>query len=245
MANVNSLISARLKKSEPSPKMSSMAEKSALGGLTSFSGLFPTAELTPQEKNTLEEILNTHAQSSETVAQDLKTLIALTAEVKAINHQAALLHGERLKKAQNLFARYKEGAFSAWLIATYGNRQTPYNLIQYYEFYLALPPPLRAKLMEMPRQAIYSLASRSGSLPEKHQFVADYQGATKNELLIQIRTLFPLPEKDKRRENCGDQAIQLLEKACQLLKRSAIPLSHKQQDALKELLGELKEVVLK
>lgn len=66
---------------------------------------------------------------------DLAELSLITSEVKAINNQAAILHGERIKKAQTLLKSYQEGAFSAWLNATYGNRQTPYNLMQYYEFF--------------------------------------------------------------------------------------------------------------
>jgi hypothetical protein len=245
MPHVNALISERLKKSEPSSKMATLAEKSAGGGLTSFSGLFPTSELTPNEKKTLEEILSMHAKDQAMITADLKILVALTAEVKAINHQAALLHGERIKKAQELFANYKEGAFSAWLIATYGNRQTPYNLMQYYDFYQALPTPLRAKVTEMPRQAIYSLASRAGDIAAKHKLIAQYQGQTKNDLLYEIRALFPLPVQDKRRENIGNQAITLLEKAHTLLQRSRARLSKEQKEALKELLQLLSSTIKK
>lgn len=239
MANLNSLISQRLKGSEPSTKMAQMAEKSAAGNLSSFSGLFQINELSSQEKSSLEAILKLHSKDPLALSKDLKELIAITSEVKAINHQAALLHGERIKKVHALLARYREGAFSAWMISIYGNRQTPYNLMQYYDFYQSLPLELRPKAEEMPRQAIYSLASREGNLKQKIQLVAHYKGETKAELLFKIRDLFPLAEQDKRRENPGDAAISSLQKIHTLLSRKQTRLTVKQKETLKELLQAL------
>lgn len=243
MANVNALISERLKKNEPSSKMAALAEKSAAGGLTTFSGLFHVQELSKQEKSSLEILLKTYATNGENVESDLKKLIAITSEVKAINHQAALLHGERIKKVHALLTNYKEGAFSSWLIATYGNRQTPYNLMQYFDFYQAVPSGLRPRLEEMPRQAVYSLASRDGELETKLKFVSSYGGETKQALLIKIRDLFPLREKDGRRENLGENAIRLVEKAQALLERKGTRLSLKQKETLKELLTSLSSLI--
>ncbi len=243
MGKVNSLIAARLKSQEPSAKMEQMAKKSATGGLTSFNGLFQVSELSPSEKQTLEEILTTYAKQSDALANDLKTLSSLTSEIKAINHQAALLHGERLKKAHALLTNYKEGAFSAWLIATYGNRQTPYNLMQYFDFYHSLPVPLREKAEEMPRQALYTLASRSGDLNEKIEFVTCYRGETKAELLLKIRDLFPLEDSDKRKENRGEVAIKGLEKIHYLLMKKSTRLSKGHKETLKELLTQIHSVL--
>lgn len=243
MAQLNSLIASRLKSQEPSAKMEQMAKKSAAGGLTSFNGLFPVAELSTKEKDTLEEILAQHAKSSSALNEDLKTLTLLTSEIKAINHQAALLHGERIKQAQNLLTKYKEGAFTAWLIATYGNRQTPYNLLQYYEFYQALPQQVRKQAEEMPRQALYTLASREGNLMQKIEFVTCYRGETKAELLLKIRDLFPLADQDRRRENRGNLAIKNLERARDLLNKNRLKLTKQQKDSLKELLAEIHSVI--
>ena len=46
------------------------------------------------------------------------------------------------KERKTILKNYRDGAFSAWLIATYGNRQTPYNFLQYYELYITLPEHL-------------------------------------------------------------------------------------------------------
>lgn len=243
MGKVNSLIAARLKSQEPSTKMEQMAKKSAAGGLTSFNGLFQVSELSQAEKQTLEDILKTYAKHSDALSNDLKVLSSLTSEIKAINHQAALLHGERLKKAHALLTNYKEGAFSAWLIATYGNRQTPYNLMQYYDFYQSLPHPLREKAEEMPRQALYTLASRSGDLKEKIEFVTCYKGETKAELLLRIRDLFPLEDSDKRKENRGEMAIKGLEKIHSLLIKKSTRLSKLHKESLKELLTQIHSVL--
>ena len=139
MSKVNELLTQRLKKNEASPKMTAMAHQSANGNLTSFAGVFGVSELNEHERSKIEEILKNYAVDVDDISRDLSSLISITSEVKAINNQAALLHGERIKKAHTIFTRYRDGAFTAWLISAYGNRQTPYNLMQYYEFCEAMP----------------------------------------------------------------------------------------------------------
>ena len=86
---------------------------------------------------------------------DLEFLTTITSEVKAINNQAIILHGERIKQCTRTFlTKYRDGAFSAWLISTYGNRQTPYNFLQYYEFYQSLNLELQKRMDDMPRQVV-------------------------------------------------------------------------------------------
>lgn len=239
----NNLIADRLKKNQPSQKMAQLAEKSATGGMTSFNGLFQVSELTTHEKLQLEKILKTYAKEESGIKNDLKALIALTSEVKAINHQAALLHGERIKKVHTLLTSYQEGAFTSWLVATYGNRQTPYNLMQYFNFYQSVPTQLRPKIESMPRQAIYTLATREGDLESKIEIISQFQGETKAELLLKIRNLFPLKEKDQRRENRGNQAILQLEKVYALLSHKRTKLSPHQKETLKELLEVLNSIL--
>lgn len=238
MSNVNTLIAERLSKKEVSSKMNAMAERSASGGLSTFNGLFQVVEMSPQEKGMLEELLTYYAIDSKTITKDLNHLIGLTSEIKAINHQAALLHGERIKKAQAILLNYKEGAFTQWLISTYGNRQTPYNLILYYDFYQMTPPHLKEILEKMPRQAIYTLASRQGEKSKKYEFISKYNGETKQLLLLKIRELFPLPEVDRRKENPAEQAVKCLMKAHLLLSRK-MRLRAQDKESLKEWLQKL------
>lgn len=243
MANVNALLSERLKKSEKLSKMSAMAEKSASGNLTSFSGLFNLAELSEREKSLIKEILTHYASERHPIGEDLKKLLSITSEVKAITNQAALLHGERIKKAQQILKSYREGAFTAWMIATYGNRQTPYNLLQYYEFYESLPSQLKSKVDGMPRQAIYTLASREGELEAKKQFIENYKGQTKAELLNLIRELFPLNSADKRGSNPVEQAIATLAKLNVFFANKSKRISKGQKQTLLDLIDELRSTI--
>jgi hypothetical protein len=240
MNKVNKFLSQRLKKVEKTSKMSALATQSMEGNLTSFSGVFGFTDLNSAEKEDLALILRKFAQEdgSTEVDEDLKSLITLTSEVKAINNQALILHGERIKAAQTLLKRYKDGAFTSWLITTYGNRQTPYNFLQYYEFYLSLPQTLRPLIEIMPKQAIYTLASREGTLEDKQLIVENYQGETKKELIQIIRETFPISEHDKRTKSIGVGLINTFEKARQSLRTNLNHLSEKQKSTLKSLLKE-------
>lgn len=239
MNSMNELLSQRTKKNAHPSKMAEMAKQSSSGHLTSFSGVFSVAELSKKERLTLEELLQNYSKGEEDFSDDLQTLISLTSEVKAINNQAALLHGERIKKAHQILTRYRDGAFTSWLIATYGNRQTPYNFLQYYEFYQALPKLLRPRLEEMPRQAVYTLASRDIPFDEKKQIVETYNGETKTQLLATIRLSFPLDKHDLRRENIGEKVLQSLQRTKELLRTHPKSLSRGQKAAANTLLKEL------
>lgn len=243
MSNVNTLLTKRLKKDEKSSKMAEMAKQSAAGNLSTFSGLFTLSDLNDNEKVFLEAILHEYSTGKENVTEDLKSLTLLTSEVKAINHQAALLHGERIKRAQEILVKYREGAFSSWLMATYGNRQTPYNFLQYYEFYMGMPKPLRPQIEAMPRQAVYTLASRAGPLEKKQQIVAKYNGESKAAVLTLIREEFPLSELDNRKENIGDSTIRTLTRLAAHVERRRCTLTKSQKRAIFDLLESLYDVV--
>lgn len=241
MSKVDALLNMRMKKSESS-KMSAMARQSANGQLTSFSGMFGVSELSDIERLKIEGILKEYTLDDD-IGSDLNVLLSITSEVKAINNQAALLHGERIKKGHDILVRYRDGAFTAWLIAAYGNRQTPYNLMQYYEFCEAMPKTLRLQIEAMPRQAIYTLASREGPLEKKKSIVENYKGQTKVELLSMIREAFPLDDKDGRRRNVGEATIGALKRLRLELKKGRPTFSHAQKEALNSLLADIHEII--
>lgn len=245
MSNVNALLSKRLKKNDKNSKMSEMAKKSATGNLTTFSGLFSVIELNEREKSLLEAILHEYSTGEGDISIDLNSLISITSEVKAINNQAAMLHGERIKKAQEILKKYKDGAFTTWLMAAYGNRQTPYNFLQYYNFYSSMPKGLHPQIEAMPRQAIYTLASREGPLEQKKEIVEKYNGETKNELLARIREIFPLAEEDMRKENIGEGAIRSLVRLVARVRNRHTTIAKGQKTEIFELLDELYELVEK
>ena len=70
----------------------------------------------------------------------------------------------------------------------------PYNLMQYYEFCEAMPRQLRPQIELMPRQAIYVLATRTGSSRQKQKIIENYRGETKAEMFTLIRQIFPWPQ---------------------------------------------------
>lgn len=244
MADVNSILDQRMKKPANTSKMTAMAKQSASGHLTSFAGVFSVAELSLQEKESLEGILRNYSNPEQEIRSDLDLLISLTSEVKAINNQAALLHGERIKKAHEILIHYRNGAFTAWLMAAYGNRQTPYNFMQYYEFYKSIPQQLRPQIELMPRQAVYVLASREGSLKEKQVIVEKYQGETKEEMLKLIRHTFPLAQEDKRKQKVGKALIYDLQQIYQQIKHSSQELTATQKNQILTLLRQIQQMMI-
>jgi len=243
MGKINSILSQRFKSKEKSSKMEALSQASATGQLTTFSGIFGSFELSDTEKEELKNLLLNHSEDDKSIDTDLKALTTLTCEVKAINHQAIVLHGERIKKAQTILKAYREGAFTNWLINTYGNRQTPYNFLQYYEFYHDMPKDLHPQIERMPRQAVYALASREGPENKKQKIVEQYQGQTKRELLDEIRETFPLPDKDQRRQDHAENVISGLSKICFTLGKPKITVTKQQKTRLGELLSEVQELI--
>lgn len=243
MAKLTELLQQRFLKKE-TQKMTQLAEKSQQGELNVFSGLFQVAQMGEKERSLLEEILEKYAPEGKNVEQDLSLLLRFTSEVKAIQSQAALLHGERIYKVQQLLKEYQEGAFTAWLVAAYGNRQTPYNFLQYYLFLGKIPKPLHAHIESMPRQAIYTLASREGDFEKKQEIVKNYKGETKEQLLTLIRTQFPLPEKDQRAENVGSKTIRELKKLLAHYQRPHRGLSERQKNEIRTLIEKLEKEIL-
>ncbi len=225
-------------------KMTALVERAASGDLSSFSGVFRVVELNETEKQELAVILRDYRHNeTDDIAADLKSLEGITSEVKAITNQAVILHGERIKRAQEIFKNYRDGAFTAWLLATYGNRQTPYNFLQYYEFYNTVPAELHNKIDQMPRQVIYTLASRAGELDKKRQIIEAYAGQPKQELLTLIRKQFPLPEDDRRHPNFTQHALQFLRRAKETLRNPVCVPSEAEKVQLKLALEQLRQLV--
>jgi hypothetical protein len=243
MAKVNFLLSERLKMaSEKLSKMTNLAEMSTSGNLSSFSGVFKVGQLPAEEVEKIRLLLTQYEKEEGHKKADLEDLIALTSEVKAISNQAAILHGERIKKAQTILKKYRDGAFTAWLIHTYGNRQTPYNFLQYYELTQSLPSMLIPKLDAIPRQALYTLASREGDLALKEEIINNYSGQTKDELLDIIRKKFPLASGDGRAQDFAAHTISALSKLTSILKETPFIVSKQQKKKINALLKEIASI---
>jgi hypothetical protein len=231
---VNSLLTDRLR--QKNSKMGTLAMVASQGNLSSFSGVFKVNPLTEKEVADLSSLLSRHSKESVAIDEDLQLLTGISSEIKAINNQAIILHGERIKKGQEILKKYQDGVFSLWLISVYGNRQTPYNFLCYYELYLKLPQVLHTKLDAIPRQVIYTLASRNAPLEEKKLFIENYNGETKTELLTLIRKKFPIDSMDGRKENFGLQATIMLQKLEPLFESEHFHPTLSQKQTIQKLL---------
>ena len=106
-----------------------------------------------------------------------------------------------------------------------------------------MPKKLRLQIESMPRQAIYTLATREGSLEKKKEIVESYKGQTKTILLNEIREAFPLNLKDQRQKNKGDSFITLLERLHKELRLNPIHFSNAQKTALTSLLQGISKLI--
>jgi hypothetical protein len=95
----------------------------------------------------------------------------------------------------------------------------------------------------MPRQAVYTLASRQGAFEKKQSIINNYKGETKTELLQHIRKAFPLDVEDKRREDVGESAIKTLTRLYSTLKGKRTELSKQQKKSLGQLLENLQQLL--
>jgi hypothetical protein len=179
--------------------------------------------LSAEEISSLKELLLDNQSHSSNLNADCATLINITGEIKSINHQSVLLHGEKIKAAKELFQSYGDFAFSLWLKQVYGNRQTPYNFLKYYLFYTCLEKRLQEKVLSMPKQIVYSIASRNCSDEDKMKVVDTYDGESKDTYLKAIRKAFPLDTKDrrqKRKTTTASRIISLIDAASEELERN-------------------------
>lgn len=243
MSNLKTLLENRFKHT-PQNKMEELARKRTQGELSPFLKGFSTPKLSPQEEEKIRALLATYASQEHNIEEDALHICHLSAQVKQIHHQSILLHGERIQKVRDILKTYHEGAFSAWLILTYGNRQTPYNFLMYYELFSKLPDSLRSIMETMPKQAVYTLASRQGDLNKKEHLIRHYQGENKAELLKQIRDAFPLLESDARRTSVAKQALSTLSKGISLLHQCE-NLSEEEVLFFEKLLKKLQKVKTK
>lgn len=244
MKKFTNLLTRRLKHNSEKPsKMTDLAELSAKGELSSFSGVFRSVPVTVQEQEKLHSLLTQFAPEDHVIETDLALIASITSEVKAIHHQASLLHGERINKVQEILKKYRDGAFSGWLLTTYGNRQTPYNFLHYYLLYQTLSQALKLKIDEMPRQAVYSLASRSGPMEKKEEIIQKYQGETKQELLALIRETFPLANDDRRNQDSSRFAILQLSRLHQHLKTRKFNPTLEQKREIQRLLKQIESAM--
>lgn len=244
MTKINNFLADRLKSpQEKMTKMKEMAELSSRGALSGFSGVFQLQPLDEGDVSKLQLLLKEYGPEDANTDKDYQMLAQLTSEVKAITSQAAILHGERIKKAQSILKHYQEGAFTAWLMATYGNRQTPYNFLYYYDLYMAIPKHLQPKLDAMPRQVVYTLAARQGELARKEALIAAYNKESKQELLEKIKLSFPLKEDDKRNRKLSASLLTTIDRIQRSIEVFGMHVTKEEKKALVSRLKKLIQTI--
>ena len=244
MVKLNTLLTERFKKRPKSAdKMQTLADRTGAGELSSFGGVFRVSTLSEHEHEHLQQLLENYKDSEDhDISADLLDLCKLTSEVKAINNQAVVLHGERIQKAQNLLKNYRDGAFTEWMVSSYGNRQTPYNFLQYYEFYTSLSDMLKKKTEDIPRQVIYALASRTGEFSDKIEVIENFKGESKETLLSLIREKFPLVSSDKRQSRPAKKLITSLKRSIAEIQNN-FDTTPREKDKIKSLITQLRTLV--
>jgi hypothetical protein len=91
----------------------------------------------------------------------------------------------------------------------------------------------------MPRQAIYTLASRDAPFEQKEEILKNYNGETKKEVLKLIRKTFPLDEQDGRKEDLSTQALLSLQTLDELFQEKRFHPTPEQKTELHALLTKL------
>lgn len=193
-----------------------------------------------QQGDDIEELLLEHAAPAETqpaqFRHDIEQLKTITAEIRSIQKQSALLIGERIGKAREILKKYRHGAttFTQWLSNTFSSRRTAYNCLAYYELYCALPgEKLKKQMQTMSHKAVYILASRTGSWEKKIDIVEKFSHLKQEEILPIIRKAFPLAKMEKRAPQVR-LITETTSSLCAMLKRK-VSLTHLERRQLLQL----------
>jgi hypothetical protein len=203
-----------------------------------------TLGLTDQEKRDIQALVDEYQPEeivSSRAAQHVEQLVEITKQIKSIAAQSVLLHGERIKQAQDLLANYRDGAFTKWLMSTYGNRQTPYSMLRYYEFYQSAPKEARLLIEAAPKKAVYLLASRSGDRDKKIELIQEHGTESQKDLLNLIQSSFPLAETDKRKP-ANTTAIEAMNKLCAKLESRSKQLSKEDRLGVEKIIHRLQKL---
>lgn len=180
---------------------------------------FVATPLSKEEEVYIQTLLHENYVSSkpglDEVDADYQTLAILTRQIKSIDQQGILLHGERIHKARNLLKKYRDGTFTKWLFIAYGNRQTPYRMLHFYKLFQELEREDRNLLEKMPKKVAYQLATRAGSVIDKIRIIRNYQHKSSEEISAEIQTVFPMQKGNRRidHSNKDEMIIKTLENA--------------------------------
>ena len=115
--------------------------------------------------------------------------------------------GSVLHKAREVLKKYKDGAFTRWLELAYGNRQTPYRMLQYYDFYQTLSKDVQPLIQSMPKRATHVLASRNGDPEKKVEIIKQHYASSSEDIIKIIQDTLPINAKDGRKRKDNDDVL--------------------------------------
>lgn len=170
-----------------------------------------SADLSNEEKEYLRSELLEQAKSGnisvDQAEKDSEELLGLSSQIRAITKQSIILHGERIFKAQKILAKYRKSMWQTWLKVSYGNRQTPYNFLYYYNLYKAVPKEDQSLIQQMPVRAAYLLSSRDGEMKKKLEIIRNHATNSQKDLISVIQKAFPTAESDGRGRREGSRGL--------------------------------------
>lgn len=212
-------------------------------------GLPLTVKLSNAEEVILQKLLHEYYNPSVLEESEVEShfteLKTITEEIKCISVQSVLMHGERIQKAEKMLKDYRDGAFTRWLVAAYGNRQTPYSMLRYFELYEELESEnLKKKLESMPKKAAYTLAFRQGPSEKKRAIVEGYSGQKQKEVILEIQNSFPSANDDGRKpKSPNSDILGKMFDQFKKLEKNREDLTEKNKQFIRELINSLQELI--
>jgi len=202
-------------------------------------------DLTEKEKLTIQKILvddyTPGIINEEQVYKHTDQLTDITRQIKNLVAQSILLCGERIKQAQDILANYREGAFSKWLMEVFGNRQHPYELLNYYNFYNSAPKEFQKIIEAAPKKVVYKLAAREGENSRKLDFIKKNVAAKQADTLLLIQETFPVTNTNRRKPLMTSK-IEAMCKLCAYLEGRSDALSKENRQEIQSLIQRLQKI---
>lgn len=242
MSKANDKALAFVQRSSSSVAFSEGFEDRELEKKSSFRAEFTSAPLNEEETQKILKMLESGSSDSESMEGDQQTLTEITIQIRAIEKQSILLHGERISRAQIILKKYRDGTFSHWLQLAYGNRQTPYRMLQFYDLFMKLGKNEKELISSMPKRAAYALASRSGKIEKKIDIIKEHHDSPPDEIIQVVQEIFPLKKEDKRKSAKGIKDADLLKTVLPRIRKLKVRKNLEKVLALVEkMLSELPE----
>ena len=216
--------------------------------MSPMGALFENISLEEKEEKIIESILSASVDfgnvTEDQKDKDFLKIKKITAEIKSIGRQGAILMGERVFLAREILKPYRDGTFTKWLEATFSSRKTGYNRLAYFELYKALPQEEIKKLFqEIPQRAAYILASREGDLHTKSELIRNHYHLGHQDLINVIKKIFPATAQEGQHKKQQNRLIATAQEALQKLHLRKEKISGEEKKSLLRIQGLLQKIL--